>query len=185
MAKIDGKSEEARFINNTTALIMIEFPYSRYWCDSIPKNYNGEILPKSITFNKKSNTIYVRYNILKRIKSSRSYSFNARDFGYSYMYVDLEKSTFVPDFVDKNKNVGNSVLELQNFIHKGSSCGRESGCNNGSPKQDETYFYFTKRMKKEENRVDKLHIKLWKEMPNSPNDPADITEIITFKGKKY
>lgn len=187
LAKIDGVSEEARFINNPTALIMVELPYARYWCDKVPQNYQGELMPKSISYNKKENTITVRYNLLKRENPPRCYSFNginARDFGYHYMYIDLEKSTFAPEFVDENTNVGNSVIELQNFIHKGGSCGHESGCNNGSPKQVETDFYVTKAMKKEQNPVYKLHVKLWKERPNSPKDPADITEILIFKGNK-
>lgn len=179
-ANIEGPSEEARFLNNPTALIMLEHASSKYWCHNVPETYKGEIMPIEITYSPDKKTVYVRYPRLpkrKRVPYSMN-GLNARDLGYNYIFIDLNQSNFVPDF-ETETNAGNKIVELFNLIHRGSACGHETGCNNGSPDQPELNFY-NKPSKKDVQFLKRLHIKLWKEMPNSPNDEADMTEIISI-----
>ena len=76
-------------------------------------------------------------------------------------------------------NLGTSVHEFQNYIHVGGSCGREGGCNNGSPRQSFSEFKSNATKYNYQNR--EIYIKLWKSMPTSPQSPADITERIILK----
>ena len=177
---IEGLAEESRFINNPTALIMVVYPYAEYWCDSVPPDAKFEFWPKSISYDSNNKIVRVRYSELKP-QGDRFYLFNglnARDFGYNYAYLDLEKSNFTPEFVNQS-NFSNQVAEIQDFLHRGGSCGHESGCNNGSPLQELLQFVNTHSEEQIlSNR--ELYIKLWKEPPSSPDAPADIVEILSF-----
>ena len=100
---------------------------------------------------------------------------NARDLGYKYAYLDKKKSTYDVDFISSD-NLSTGIQEFQNFIHLGSSCRHEGGCNNGSPRQHFLEFKSNETSYNYENRY--IQIKLWKNKPKSPEDPADITERI-------
>ena len=103
---------------------------------------------------------------------------NARDLGYKYAYLDKKKSTYDVDFISSD-NLSTGIQEFQNFIHLGSSCGHEGGCNNGSPRQHFLEFKSNETSYNYENRY--IQIKLWKNKPKSPEDPADITERIILR----
>lgn len=175
-------SEESRFITNPHMLVAIEYPFSFSngsisWCeDSI-----NQLIPKKISYSKKNNEIIVVYNqlpFMAPVGNKYFYVFNglnARDLGYKYAYVDNSKSTYKP-FYTGSTNISNSVIEFQNYIHLGSSCGYESGCNNGSPRQNFIEFQDNFTEYKYQNR--EIYIKLWKNRPASKNSPADITERI-------
>lgn len=178
-------SEESRFITNPNMLVAIEYPFSfsnqpSNWCeDSI-----NQLIPQEINYSKEKNEIIVVYNqlpFMAPVGKSWFYvlnGLNARDLGYKYAYVDNSKSTYKPHYTDST-NISNSVVEFQNYIHLGGSCGYESGCNNGSPRQ--TYLEFQDNFTEYKYRNREIYIKLWKNRPASKNSPADITERIVLR----
>lgn len=181
----NGFSEESRFITNPNMLVAIEYPFSfsnqpNNWCeDSI-----NQLVPQEINYSKEKNEIIVVYNqlpFMAPVGKKWFYVFNglnARDFGYKYAYVDNTKSTYKPQYTDST-NISNSVVEFQNYIHLGGSCGYESGCNNGSPRQ--TYLEFQDNFTEYKYQYREIYIKLWKNRPASKNSPADITERIVLR----
>lgn len=180
---INGPSEEARFINNPTVLVALEYPFSvtnpNYPdCESV----QAIMLPKSVSYNGETNEITVVYqNFPVVIQNNSFYQFNginAKDFGYDYFYLDKSKSTYQPEFFNSD-NPSERVIQFQNFLHLGSSCGHEGGCNNGSPRQPALEFTYKSPQFTRQNV--KLYLKLWKNSPSSPDAPADINEIIVIE----
>lgn len=181
LAKVDGASEESRFINNPTMLVALEFPF--LWNDTDDSEFCrsavNQLIPTKISYTKSNNEISVWYEKLPfDAQHPFFYQFNginANDLGYKYAYVDTIKSTFKPNF-SNNSNLSTDVQQFQNFIHLGSSCQHEGGCNNGSPRQPSMEFNLNKGDGKGE-----IYIKLWRNKPSNPSAPADITERIIIE----
>jgi len=182
LIRVDGPSEEARFINNPALLVAIEYPFTftnedvQDWCtDSV-----STLIPQKITYHGNTKEIVVQYEKLPFTTNGNNsfYTFNglnARDLGYHWAYIDSEKSTYKVDFVNSD-NISNQIVEFQNYIHLGSSCGHSSGCNNGSPRQ--TYLEFKEDNTEYNYTGQEIYIKLWKSKPNSPSAKPDIVERI-------
>lgn len=179
-----GPSEETRFINNPTALIAVEHPFSYRrdadWCTKADHN----LLMQQITYDKLNREITVTYLNFPFPTYERDtfYDFNgvnARDLGYPYMYVDLQRSTYKLAFLNPS-NASTEVAQLQNFIHVGGSCGVKGGCNNGSPRQPMLEFHEDPTASTQDREI---YIKLWKEKPASVEDDADIVEHIIIQGE--
>lgn len=171
----EGLSEESRFINNPSALVMLDVPfndvtYRRYWGREM------YMLPESIFYHKKGNVIKVTYSLRKflneihpNLKNSflfRLDDLNARDFGYPWVFVyDSEGITF------KQNSIKSAPVKFRKFIHLGMSTGKPR--NNGSPRQEELEF-----------RIDRLsshiYMKLWRNKPSSSSEEADINVELTF-----
>lgn len=177
-----GPSEEGRFIYNPSVLVALDHPFIFYssqkeWCTSDLNN----LIPKEVSYNKTTREITVVYSALPFKTSKDFYDFNgvnARDFGYNFIFLDLSKSTFAPEFLNR-ENISNSIWEFQNFIHLGGSCGVEGGCNNGSPAQPMLFFGNTGYNSDGKNGI--IYLKLWKERPASPQDVPDIAEKIILE----
>lgn len=96
-------------------------------------------------------------------------AYNARDFGYRYIYLDAHNSPGVRPWAT------NRPVEITQFIHCGGSCGYPGGCNNMSPYIAEL----------DRNSLLKLparaYLKLWSNEPPSASSQADFTFIIDFK----
>ncbi len=182
-----GPSEETRFINNPTALIAVEMPFAfsglqDAWCTREDTN----TIIQKIDYDGLHREISVEYLPFPfdTVKNNTFYAFNgvnARDLGYLYMYVDDARSSYHPVFLHEH-NASNQVVELQNYIHVGFSCGAKNGCNNGSPRQTMLEFHedplgdsYT------ENR--EIYIKLWRQKPASSEEAADVTERIIIRPK--
>ena len=174
----EGPSEETRFLNNPSILAGIEYPYYLPFYQNNPQCTKIDF-PFKAEYNQKQKeiTVYYKDELLKYaenkyiINEQMLEGTNARDLGYPYAYVDLQKSENIR--FPNESNISNSIAEFQNFIHVGGSCAVEGGCNNGSPRQEELIF------QKEKLRVPAvIYIKLWKNRPLNPSDPADITEKI-------
>ena len=171
----NGISEESRFINNPSALVMLDVPFSPVNAG----NYWGEdmyLLPKSISYYKKENTIKVAYSLKKFFDEMYPQlrndfvcflnGLNARDFGYPWIFAyESENVTFRPASVKENAG------RIREFIHLGMSTGVPR--NNGSPRQQELEF-----------RIDGfpayVKIKLWKKQPSASSDKADIMTELYF-----
>ena len=181
-SKVTGPSEEARFIVNPAVLVALEFPFlfdydNEQWCNDT----TNAMIPADVSFNGGRNEITVTYSKFPfYTQNPNFYQFNglnARDLGYNYAYVDFLKSTFVPKF--KNRyNIARNVVKFQNYIHTGSSCKVEGGCNNGSPRQNFLEFEYPEKKYSSDG---KIYIKLWKSKPFSHWLKADMTEIIIIK----
>lgn len=184
--KINGPSEESRFINNPTILVAIEYPFSfsNYndisWCtDPV-----STITPKQITYQKSKNEITVTYEKLP-FETENNHSFymfnglNARDLGYKYAYIDQSKTTYDKIIFTNTSNISNEIIEFQNFIHLGSSCQVPGGCNNGSPRQ--SYLEFKQQDTDYSQSNGEIYIKLWHTKPSAPSKKADITEKIIIQ----
>ncbi len=184
--KIDGPSEEARFINNPAILVAIEYPFtfSNYEDPSWCKDPISTITPKSLTYNKSTKEITVTYEKLpfSTLGNKSFYTFNglnAKDLGYKYAYIDKSKSTYDIDFSNEY-NISSDIIEFQNFIHLGGSCNVPGGCNNGSPRQ--SYLEFkNEKSGNYETKNEIIYIKLWKHSPSSKDAKADITEKIILE----
>lgn len=183
-SRIKGYSEESRFINNPNMLVAVEYPFiwnnqPQSWCE----DKHNQMVPTSIKYSKSKNEIIVTYYSIPFMAPVGKPWFydlnglNARDLGYKYAYIDNSKSTYKPHFTD-SRNITNSVIEFQNYIHVGGSCGHSVGCNNGSPRQ--SFLEFQDNFTDYNYKNREMYIKLWKKRPNSPNDPADIVERIVF-----
>lgn len=184
LQSINGPSEESRFINNPTMLVAIEYPFIVHYTDSERcASKRVELIPTSIKYSAKKKLIIVKYYHLP-FSTNNNPSFyvfngiNARDLGYKYAYIDMNKSSYPVDFIHSD-NISAGIKEFQNFIHLGGSCGHDGGCNNGSPRQPFLEFKSNATSYNNENRV--IYIKLWKSMPKSPDAPADIIEKIILK----
>ncbi len=175
---IDGDSEESRFINNPSILVGLDFPYGFVEEKDLPR-CSSLLLAKKVQYDKNKNEIIVEYPS-QMVASTGNSSYmlkglNAVDFGYKYAYIDKKQSKNIVRFIERN-NITNRVVEFYDFIHLGGSCGVEGGCNNGSPRQPMVEF---KYFPNEGEHV--LYIKLWKDKPLTPSQPADISEKIIIR----
>ena len=186
LSDIDGISEEGRYINNPELLVGVEYAFYGDYCED---RQSEELLysrPLRITYDKEQKEIEVLFGGLPycTYNGRTWYNFkglNARDLGYKYAYIDKEKSTFDLYFVEEI-NASNSIIEFQDYIHVGGSCGHKGGCNNGSPNQPPLNFYSPCEIEKgywAKNKT--IYIKLWKNKPNSPQDEPDIVQKIVFQ----
>lgn len=148
-----------------------KFPY--IW-DSGPVTYNPPKSSAEVTydvtgFNDRLIQMKNRLRYVAPIKTFSIIGYNARDFGFHYVYMDPHKSTGI-----KPWNMVEAV-ELNQFLHCGGSCGYPGGCNNMSP-------YISAL---EENIITQLparaYFKLWREPPATVGNPADFTFVINFK----
>lgn len=177
---IDRPSEEARFILNPTALVAIVCDFGNRHCENNKPLMH--LMPIGIKYLEPKKEIIVTYNKFNRytLDNNKYYQFNginARDFGYKYAYIDKEKTTYDLIFIN-GQNIGNQVVEFKNYIHTGGSCGIPGGCNNGSPNQPMLNFHNSHRWNTPYKQYREIYIKLWKNMPKSPQDEADINERI-------
>ena len=175
-----GLSEESRFINNPVILIGIEHTYfdkkTLEQCEEVDK-----LIPEKINYIKDKKTIRVVYNVSSYkggiFELNGKYGFkvvlkglNAVDLGYKYAFVDRTKNIRF----NQEPNIKQNVYEFRDFIHLGSSCGVEGGCNNGSPYQPETDFNI-------KDFPSVMHIKLWKNPPQDKTSNADMTYVLLFR----
>ncbi len=187
-ARVDGLSEESRFINNPNILVALEFPYSLTQPDENDlkncKKPRYQMVPQLVKYDEDKKEITVYYFRLPYLLDNMNsyYSFNglnARDLGYNYAYVDTDKSTLIMDMRQEN-NITNEIISFQNFLHLGGSCRVEGGCNNGSPEQPQIDFKFTKAGYEKSPKPPEIYIKLWKNKPLNPKTEPDIVERIKF-----
>ncbi len=195
-AEVDNLSEESRFILNPSILVHIDYPMlssrtkdNQNFCN-LQNNFFTRLLPTSAEYSKQNNRITTTYSqglpygaeTYKRDVAMGAYQahynfngINARDLGYRYVYLDKSKSKLNNTIFIGNNNISNNVQEFKNFIHLGGSCRVEGGCNNGSPYQSELGFMIGNRSNQ---KLYKYYLKLWKNKPASPEDEADIVQII-------
>lgn len=102
-----------------------------------------------------------------------SFSFrtlNARDWGYDYVYLDIEHSKNVNQAGHKN-----AAMPTRDFIHTGGSCRYPGGCNNHSPFQAEISHVQVSSVPAA------IHFLLWKKEPASTDAPPDFVYDVQFE----
>jgi len=141
----------------------------------------------SLTWSGDQKTVHAVYNFteyrrlrkdyhIPDFKRVDLYAYNARDFGYNYLYVDLERSTNVYSFglpgawTPLHPKQGDPG-QIRQFIHKGRSCGFRGGCNNISPASPQISL-------KVYDLPSRAYIKLWKDQPISPDDEPDLVYVL-------
>jgi len=176
---IEGDSEESRFLLNPFLLVGLNDAFAYTVHDTrLPA---VALYPKLVmlqwdirrTLAKATYSIsgYWRKKELYYSRTGYEHGFqlvayNARDFGFNYLYIDAEKS----------KNIlpcqasAQPVL-IKQFIHCGTSCGYPGGCNNGSPDQPELLVKLS-------DVPALLYIKLWKKKPFAAGAPQDMIFVI-------
>ncbi len=180
MQAIDGLSEETRFFLNPFLLVSLQ-ESAAFITKKNPVDFK-DYYPKPLLleFDAKNKRERVRYDVngfyafLKAVQmNDPEYrkltlcTYNARDFGYNYLYLDKTQSRGVYWFADQAQ-----PAQTQNFIHgSGSSCGYPGGCNNASPFQRTMQISLA-------TLPAQAVFKLWFNLPKDPKDEADFTTII-------
>lgn len=180
--RVNGLSEESRFLNNPSILVGIEDAYMH----TLPNGADNDpicheiLLPEKARYIKSENVIEVTYkSVPVATKQGFSYGLNglnARDFGYEYARFDNNKSKNV--FMENFNSIASEVIQFKNFIHKGGACRVQGGCNNGSPHQPKLHFFYP-----DPSLETVMYIKLWRKMPKDYMQPADINEKIIILPK--
>ena len=171
----DGPAARSIYINNPSLLLGVinhlgyHYPKNTPFC----KNKLMQFIPKSMYYDKEHKMIIAVYKanntLLKNIQQPEYIvplafvGLNARDFGYKYAYV-YEKYNL---YFTKSNNISENVYELLDYIHVGSSCRLEGGCNNTSPMQPKLEFSIT-------DLPAGVTFKLWKRQPMYNTQGADI-----------
>jgi len=96
-------------------------------------------------------------------------AYNARDFGFPFMYLDPKNSLNLVPWKSPD------ALEIPQMIHCGGSCGYPGGCNNMSPH----------RVELDNNRLTRLparaYLRLWRERPkDAKTSSPDFVMVIDF-----
>ena len=139
-----------------------------------------DFMPYKVTYNKNTNTIssYFRNyrNENAKIQEICLADTNAHDLGFKFAYMDKYKNIgFYTDEPYKNNTLASNIKEITGYYMHGSACGMPGGCNNYAPYwQYYNYFYLN-------DLPANVHIKLWKNKPNSPEQRADINYEMIFE----
>jgi hypothetical protein len=187
-----GPAEESRFILNPLLLVAANSATVGIWRpDRITReDINNPDFPffwspEQLQFDPKNSTATVIYNVtdyLSRINATGKLekpvttpnfslvAYNARDFGYNFIYLDVRKSSNI-----SNMHSTYQPARLRQMIHCGGSCGFPGGCNNMSP-----FIKEIDRLSFTELPA-KAVVSLWKEYPGSVERPADFTVIIQLR----
>ena len=187
-----GFAEESRFIMNPYLLVAANPAATNIWHRSLitkkqidDPGFPFFWLPESLVIDPQRPLGTVVYNIsnwrdrcLKSgflanasyIKKFSLVAYNARDFGYKYIFFNQEKSIGVV-----NDNPADEPVFIKQFIHCGGTCGCPgSCCNNMSPFIEEI----------DRLRITKLPARavvyLWKEEPGEKQNP-DLVFLLEFR----
>lgn len=175
---IEGMAEESRFLVNPYLLVGVDFAYSFPLYRRLSRPITT--LPAALEVMWESRIKAHAYfdvgtfsdRVLRigfpssQVKMLMLSAYNARDFGYNYLAVDLKQSENIHPF-----GAAKIPQQIKQFIHMGPSCGHPGMCNNMSPHLPEWFMPY-------KALPAKAHIKLWKNKPTSIKSPADFTFMI-------
>lgn len=190
---IEGDSEESRFFLNPYIMIGAngyafniwnrekitqadlndpQFPYNwkptsiRFW----PVQATGEVVYGVSDYNARLDALRDKLKVQRIMPMFALVGYNARDFGYHWLWVDPELSSNIQCVMEPK-----SATEIRQFIHCGGSCGYPGGCNNMSPgiaELDRMRYTALPAM---------AYIQLWKNKPSNVQDPPDLTFILRLE----
>jgi len=180
---IEGPSEESRFLLNPYLLVGLSElnafitpaeldRTSAFYPKPIRINLRADASSERIEYLVSDHFHYVNSNHVYPINQQKLslITYNARDMGFSHLYIDPKKSDGLT-WVNKNK----SAVPILDYIHRGTSCGfPETGCNNASPFQQDLVIEI-------EKIPAKAHVKLWRTNPQNVDNDCDMTVIIEMQ----
>jgi len=100
-------------------------------------------------------------------------NFNARDFGYKFIFCPLEKCRGITPH--GQATLFEEPTKLKNILIDGKSCQYPGGCNEVAPVQPELYY----QVSFDSESI--LYCKLWKQKPKDVQQQADFIYIIKFE----
>jgi hypothetical protein len=172
---IEGLSKESRFLTNPYLLVGLAETHG--WQET--GSTQTPLYPSPLEIRYSDAEVMIKYDVENHFayklrvnaidandRILNLIAYNARDFGFHFLYLDPGQS----------KNVGTvepreRAVNIVQYIHCGGSCGYPGGCNNMSPLQSELNI-----------RVGpvpaRAYIKLWKKDPGDINSPADLPVIL-------
>jgi hypothetical protein len=185
---IEGLAEESRFVLNPLLLVGANPNSAQMWdgqqitdADLADYTFPYVWLPKSLKWYPAQTLVQVVYDVtgfnreLEKRKSKLKVSpdtvnrfgliaYNARDFGYNFIHLDVDKSINVTADAPLKEPV-----QIVQMIHCGGSGQYPGGCNNMSPAMPQIdYFRFS-------GLPARAHISLWHDQPKSAQDKPDLT----------
>lgn len=188
---IEGPAEESRFILNPLLLVAADPATLLIWNrkqitakDVCNPNFPFLWQPESLRYDPVHAMATAVYNVsnfqknllahpaLKMPMMIQNFSlvaYNARDFGYNYIYLDESKSINV-----RNDNPTQNAVCIRQMIHCGGTCGYPGGCNNMSPftpEIDRCRFM---------SLPARAYILLWRQAPAAVTAPPDMTFLLEF-----
>lgn len=190
---IIGPSEETRFLLNPYLLVGAASWSNEIWdkdkltrreleSDDFPFCW----MPSILRYYPSKKIIQVAYEVSKYNQGLKKYdrfvidkapiidfgliAYNARDFGYNYLYVPCHKC----------KNIKNTIeikeaTKINQYIHSGGSSGYPGGSNNMSPKQKELDHFLV------ESLPAQVMVKLWRQKPSSLSQKPDLVVFIELR----
>lgn len=190
---IEGMSEESRFILNPFLLVGANPWTAMIWnkekiTEDDLRRYDFPYtwLPQSLRFWPSAKMGQVVYDVTGYNQRLRQYAdkiekgdennhfglvaYNARDFGYDYMFISPTQSANIEN-TDKNKD----VVQIRHYIHTGDSSKYPGGCNNMSPAMAQIDdIVYTKLPAR-------ATVYLWKQRPPSVTAKPDLTFVVDLK----
>jgi hypothetical protein len=191
---IEGPAEESRFILNPLLLVGANPNSAEIWNqeaitqeDLADPSFPFCWLAKSLKWYPNQALVQATYDVtafnkdLEARKSKLTASpsdvnrfgliaYNARDFGFNYIYLDTKKSINVT--ADESNN---DPVQIVQMIHCGGTCQYPGGCNNMSPAMPAIdYFRFSELPAR-------ANIRLWRNRPGSTDEKPDLTYLLDFR----
>jgi hypothetical protein len=193
MRSIEGPSEESRFVLNPYLLVGVSSWSCEIWdkekindSDLNQPDFPFCWNPVELSLSPRDKCAAETYDVslfkrslenwsdqLKDKEENREFgliAYNARDFGFNYIYVPIDQCTNV-----KNINNASGPVDIKQFIHCGNTCKYSGQCNNMSPAQESIDHF------RYENLPATVKVLLWKDRPATAQTPADMTVSITLK----
>jgi hypothetical protein len=188
---IEGVAEESRFLLNPYLLVGANSGTALVWnkdkiddADLKDSSFPYCWLPDSLHFYPDQALVQTTYNITAfnkelsdrqeklTVKLTETMKFgliayNARDFGYNFIYLDPAKSMNITAKIKTDR-----PTLIRQMIHCGTSCQYPGGCNNMSPAQPGIDEFDCSELPARAN------IRLWKEPPLSIESKPDLTVFI-------
>jgi len=175
----EGLSGESRFIANPFLLIGLGEPRAYRNLAVLDRENPVYPVPTKISWQSQYATVKITYNVSDHFKYllANSYpnaeekklelvTYNARDFGFNYLWVDPTASMAV-----ESLNKTGRAVALQQKVEWGHSCANSGGCNARAPYQLEL-------MLQVQGVPARAFIKLWKEMPQNPEQSVPDAVVI-------
>ncbi|MDR3612268.1 MAG: hypothetical protein P4L53_01805 [Candidatus Obscuribacterales bacterium] len=191
---IEGPAEESRFIANPLLLVGADAASANNFQKNLvtPSDLNDPDFPYtwkplSLTWWANRSCARVIYNVSKfnddlyrfRTKLVKPLiypafslvAYNARDFGFNYIWLAPEKSINVENYAKPAAE----AVRINQMLHCGGTCGYPGGCNNMSPRN-----IAIDRIKYSKLPA-RAYVKLWRAKPTKVTDDADMVFLIDLK----
>ena len=191
---IDGLAEESRFIANPLLLVGADAASANNFkkeqitdADLNDPDFPYAWKPLSLTWWANKSCARVVYDVGKfnddlyrfRAKLVKPViypafslvAYNARDFGFNYIWLAPEKSINVENYAKPAVE----AVRINQMLHCGGTCGYPGGCNNMSPRNEAI-----DRIKYSKLPA-RAYVKLWRAKPSKVTDDADMVFLIDLK----